>query len=87
MDNLLSNNRQHTTYKGCRIQTVDQKPQFEIYYNLIDKFKSLTGIPVVLNTSLNVDGKPIAGHTSDAKKLFEDSELDVLIVGDEIMVK
>jgi carbamoyltransferase len=71
----------------CRIQTVDQKPQFEVYYNLIDKFKSLTGIPVVLNTSLNVDGKPIAGHVNDAKKLYEDSELDVLIVGNEITVK
>lgn len=71
----------------CRIQTVDQKPQFEVYYNLIDKFNTLTGIPVVLNTSLNVDGKPIAGHISDAKKLYEDSELDVLIVGNDIMVK
>ena len=42
---------------------------------------------MVLNTSLIVDGMPIAGHVNDAKKLYEDSELDVLIVGNEITVK
>lgn len=71
----------------CRIQTVDQAPQNEVYYTLIDKFKSKTGIPMLLNTSLNVNGKPIAGHVNDAKTLFNNSELDVLVIGDEIITK
>jgi len=71
----------------CRIQTVDHGPQYETYYNLIDSFHRKTGIPLLLNTSLNVDGKPIAGYPEDAKTLFEKSELDMLVVGDEVMYK
>jgi len=71
----------------CRIQTVDQGPQYETYYNLIDSFHRKTGIPLVLNTSLNVDGKPIASYPEDAKTLFENSELDMVVVGDEVMTK
>lgn len=71
----------------CRIQTVNHEPQYESYRSLIEKFEKRTGIPMVLNTSLNVDGKPIAGYMDDAKKLFEDSELDAVVIGDDIMVK
>ena len=42
---------------------------------------------MLLNTSLNVDGKPIAGYMEDAKTLFKDSDLDAVVIGDEIMVK
>ena len=71
----------------CRHQTVKHEPQTKYYYELIDSFYKKTGIPMVLNTSLNVDGRPIAGHVADAKELFDKSELDVLVVGDEIIVK
>ena len=43
----------------CRPQTVE--PEHEDYYQLISEFESLTGIPMVLNTSLNNGGAPIAG--------------------------
>jgi carbamoyltransferase len=71
----------------CRIQTVNQEPQYETYYKLIDKFYRLTGKPLVLNTSLNIDGKPIAAHPNDAKKLFKMCELDAMFIGDEYMIK
>jgi len=62
----------------CRIQTVSQ--ELEDYYALIDEFKKLTGIPMLLNTSLNVNGKPIAGHISDMK----DINVDVKVVGNHM---
>lgn len=71
----------------CRIQTVNEQPQYAIYRDLIESFRRKTGIPMVLNTSLNVNGAPIAGYVDDAKKLFDTSDLDVLVVGDEIMTK
>lgn len=71
----------------CRIQTVEQQPQTEVYYNLISRFEHLTGIPMVLNTSLNVNGKPIAGYIDNALELYKNTELDVLVIGNDIIVK
>lgn len=73
--------------KTCRIQTVNQEPQYATYRRLLERFDELTGIPMLLNTSLNVDGKPIAAYKDDAVKLFEDSELDAVVIGNEVLVK
>ena len=62
----------------CRIQTVSQ--ELEDYYSLIEEFKKLTGIPMLLNTSLNVNGKPISGHINDLDKI----NLDVKVVGNYV---
>lgn len=72
---------------SCRIQTVGQEPQYEDYRNVIDAFRAKTGIPMVLNTSLNVDGKPIAAHPDDAQTLFHKSEMDALVIGNDVFVK
>ena len=66
----------------CRPQTVGEDK--EDFYNLISVFEELTGLPMVLNTSLNNGGKPIAGRVSDALQLLHDTDLDVLCVGDTI---
>ena len=66
----------------CRIQTVSN--QLEDYHRLIKEFSNITGIPMLLNTSLNVGGKPIAGRISNALELFHSKDIDVLVVGDEI---
>jgi carbamoyltransferase len=63
-----------------RIQTVNQNKT--MFYSLIKEFKKLTGIPMLLNTSLNDNGKPIAGKPEDALNLLNNSELDKLIIGD-----
>jgi len=69
----------------CRIQTVDETNGD--FYDLLTCFYQLTGCPAILNTSLNLAGKPIAGSPSDAHLFFEQTKTDVLVVGDEIFVK
>ena len=55
------------------------------FYQLLDEFEKLTGLPMLLNTSLNDNGKPIAGKPDDAIHLLKNSELDKLVVGDEVI--
>ena len=70
-----------------RIQTVPAKPCYKDFWCLINEFEKLTGLPMLLNTSLNDNGKPIAGTPGDALNLFKNSELDILVVGNEIVKK
>jgi carbamoyltransferase len=69
----------------CRTQTVSSN--LSSYYSLIEKFKTITGVPMLLNTSLNNGGKPICGRINDALELFSATDLDVLVVGDQIYEK
>ena len=69
----------------CRPQTVSQ--DHEIYYELISEFEKLTGIPMLLNTSLNNGGKPICGSPNEALELFCASEMDSLVVGSSLYLK
>jgi carbamoyltransferase len=71
--------------KTCRIQTV--KPSQHYYYELLNEFEKLTGLPMLLNTSLNDNGKPIAGKAEDAIALLKSSELDLLVVGNKVLTK
>lgn len=52
------------------------------YYDLIDEFSGLTGVPAILNTSQNLHGDPICCSVEDALYTFENSGLDGLLVGD-----
>jgi carbamoyltransferase len=69
-----------------RLQTVKKEwnPRF---YQLIDCFRQLTGIPILLNTSFNVMGKPLAHSLEDAIALFLTTGLDVLVVNDYLISK
>ena len=49
----------------ARVQTVSREDH-PLYYDLIDHFYRLTGVPVVLNTSLNLAGEPIVCSPHDA---------------------
>jgi len=69
----------------CRIQTVS--PSLSQYHSLISEFENITGVPMLLNTSLNKGGKPICGSVIEAIDLFSRKDLDVLVVGDEIYEK
>lgn len=66
----------------CRIQTVGTK--LDTYKRLLDCFYKLTGLPLLLNTSMNVNGRPIASRYIDALELFSNSNLDILVIGNEI---
>lgn len=70
----------------ARVQTVTEEAN-PLYYQLIDTFREITGVPLVLNTSLNIRGEPIARTAEDAVRCFTDSDLDVLIIADMVMWK
>lgn len=63
----------------ARVQTVT-KEQNEFLYNLLTDFEKLTGIGVLLNTSFNVDGKPILSTYAEAWKVFTETEMDGLVL-------
>ena len=69
----------HVDYTA-RIQSVDKNTN-RVFYNLIKKFKSLTGCPVLVNTSFNVRGEPIVCTPEDAFNCFMGTDLDALIIG------
>lgn len=69
-----------------RLQTVkaEWNPRF---HDLITEFYHLTGIPIVLNTSFNVMGKPIIHSLEDAVSVFYTTGLDALVIHDYIVTK
>lgn len=75
----------HVDY-SARIQTVHEGTNPR-YYNLIKKFYELTGCPMLVNTSFNVRGEPIVCTPEDAFRCFMGTGLDVLIVGDFMLLK
>jgi len=75
----------HIDY-SARIQTVTQKNN-KPYYDLISKFKEITGCPVIVNTSFNVRGEPIVNTPTDAFNCFMGTELDYLVIGNCILEK
>ena len=72
--------------KTARVQTVN-KNQNAKFYNLINEFYKLTGVPVVLNTSFNDAGEPIVETPLDALICFFNTKIDYLIINDFIIGK
>tara|TARA_R100000657_G_C4670820_1_gene115272 strand:+ start:231 stop:1673 length:1443 start_codon:yes stop_codon:yes gene_type:complete len=54
---------------------------------LLQKFKQITSCGSLLNTSLNIDGKPLASSKINAMAILENSKLDGLVYGNEIYLK
>ena len=69
-----------------RIQTV-AKESNPRYYNLISSFGRVTGTPIILNTSFNVQGEPMVNSPTDALNTFINSGLDLLVLGNFIIDK
>ncbi len=84
----LTNDFESITHvdKTCRQQTLTNK-QNKYYYELINSFFKKKGIPMVLNTSLNLGGFPIAGSIKDAIDCYKNSEMDAICIGDELHIK
>jgi carbamoyltransferase len=70
----------HVDY-SARIQTVHRETNPR-YHALLSSFKARTGCPVLVNTSFNVRGEPIACTPEDAFRCFMGSEIEVLVAGD-----
>ena len=69
-----------------RLQTVDAKSNKK-FYLLIKHFKSLSGVPIILNTSFNLNGEPIVCNPNDAIRTFFSCGLDCLIIEDFLISK
>ena len=69
----------------ARIQTVNKEFN-EHYYNLINEFYKLTGVPMLLNTSFNCQ-EPIVETPEDAIKTFNKCGLDLLIINNYVVTK
>ncbi len=72
--------------KTVRPQTVSKKTNPR-YWNLINEFYKLTGIPALLNTSFNLAGEPIVCTPQDAISAFFRTNMDYLILGEYIISK
>ena len=75
----------HVDY-SARIQTVEPavKPD---YHALIDEFRRLTGVPMVVNTSFNVRGEPMVLSPEDAYRCFMRTDMDVLVLENCVLLK
>lgn len=74
----------HVDFTG-RLQTVAQDGSR--YRRLIEAFYQKTGVPAVLNTSLNSGWEPIVESPDQALAFFFSSEADVLVLHDFIITK
>lgn len=69
----------------ARPQTVnrDSNPRF---YQLLHQFHQLTGVPVLINTSLNGAGEPIAETADEAEKFFRNNtSVDAAVINDRVI--
>ena len=66
---------------SCRIQTVSGDNSFS---RLLQRYKDLTGDSVILNTSLNIGGQPIASKIWQAHEIYSKTSLEYLVVGDDV---
>jgi len=69
----------HIDY-SARLQTVHRETNPR-YHALISAFKAKTGCPVLINTSFNVRGEPIACTPEDAFRCLMGTEIEVLVAG------
>ena len=69
----------------ARIQTVNKQDNGK-FYNLIYQFYTITGIPMLLNTSFNCH-EPIVETPEDAIRTFKKTALDLLVINNHIIRK
>jgi carbamoyltransferase len=75
----------HVDY-SARVQTVDAERHGRLY-RLMKAFESRTGCPVLINTSFNVRGEPIVQSPEDAWHCFMNTEMDVLVLENCVLLK
>ena len=62
-----------------RLQTVSKNSN-PLYYKLISEFYSLTGVPVIINTSMNVKGEPIVNTPEQAYNMLTKTDMDCIFL-------
>jgi carbamoyltransferase len=66
-----------------RLQTVSRRTS-PLYWELIDRFRQRTGVPLLLNTSLN-ENEPIVRTPDEAVSCFQRTAMDMLVLGDLVV--
>ncbi len=69
-----------------RLQTVSKNTNSR-FHKLIKEFNKLTGIPIIINTSFNLNGEPIVCSPLDAIKTFYSCGLDILVLENWLIEK
>jgi carbamoyltransferase len=69
----------------CRLQTVSN--QNETFRKLLKEFYNLTECPVLMNTSLNIAGFPLASYPEIVIDIFKSTAIDCVVIGNEILEK
>ena len=69
-----------------RVQSVTREAS-PSFHALVSAFHRLTGVPVILNTSFNVMGRPMVHDVEDALGVFLTSDLDLLVLDDVVYAK
>jgi carbamoyltransferase len=75
----------HVDY-SARVQTVD-RDRTPLLCKLMKKFHACTGCPVLINTSFNVRSEPIVCTPEDAWRCFLATDIDVLVLGNQVLLK
>ena len=57
------------------------------YHDLIKEFYKITNIPLLLNTSFNLNGEPVVMTPEDALRTFYSCGLDILVLNDYVIYK
>ena len=70
-----------TAPADCRRSTGAPIPR---YHRLIEAFRDLTGVPMVLNTSFN-ENEPVVCEPKEALDCFLRTKMDVLVMGDTLV--
>lgn len=71
---------------SSRLHTVTEESE-PTYFRLLEEFEALTGLPVLLNTSLNKRGTPIVETPEEALSFFMDCALDAIVLDDMVVTK
>jgi carbamoyltransferase len=69
-----------------RVQTVKREWNAK-FFDLIEAFRQITGVPLLLNTSFNIMGRPIIHSLEDAVGMFHSTGLDALVIDDYLLEK
>jgi carbamoyltransferase len=71
---------------SARLQTI-KRQDHPVFHDLIAEFDRRTGCPVLINTSFNVRGEPIVCSPEDAYLCFMRTNMDALVLGNQILLK
>lgn len=69
---------------SCRIQTISKERNDELLAGLLDRFREVTGIPILINTSFN-ENEPIVETPMDAWRCFDRTSMDFLVLGEYLI--